>query len=230
MKLDRKKLSWIAATIALFFFIVAQLLDPPEPVELPPLTLEDRDAGVNDAAPIEEEEEEEPTDPDNRDAWIEAIESLVLDHLSSVTRSIDYSARLEAGLQAAPFMVDYSLAAAIDPVLSFAVSKRESSLRMNAKGKKGEIGLFQTMPGRRLVSRDWSSQEGQIAEGIARLRESFDTCEGMTLRNVLAHYSSGSCYKGFGAADRKLAAYEAARAALLERKVAVVLEVKNRWK
>lgn len=82
----------------------------------------------------------------------------------------------------------------IDPLLVAVLVSLESSWRVDARGKVGEIGLLQIHPRNRraLEGADMSTGNGQIEAGVKWLRFCVEQCGG-DLRRGLNAYATGHC-------------------------------------
>lgn len=76
----------------------------------------------------------------------------------------------------------------LDAALLIAVAYHESSLRVDARGRIGEIGLMQTH-GRAVGNNDMTTPQGQIMAGSRWLRRAIDICR--SIPGGLAMYATG---------------------------------------
>lgn len=110
----------------------------------------------------------------------------------------DWSANLppryyRRALEQVPSVVSWSVVYDIDPLLVAVLVSLESSWRVDARGKVGEIGLMQIHPKNRraLEGADMRDGDGQIEAGVKWLRACIDQCG--DVRRGLNAYATGHC-------------------------------------
>jgi len=93
-----------------------------------------------------------------------------------------------------PYVVEHSLKRDLDPLLICEIISKEGGWDIKAIGKRGEIGLMQTMCEANLKAfkegYDMSTAEGQIVAGTTHLKDWIDKSE--TLEQAWTGYASGN--------------------------------------
>jgi hypothetical protein len=131
------------------------------------------------------------------------LTALIEDFLSSVRYSRDYKKRKKEAFENIPLVIKYCEQYRIDPLLQGINFAFEASWKNHAKGKDGEKGIGQTMPGKFYRGIDLKTIEGQIEGSTKRLRYALDQCDG-NLRKALTHYVCGHCVSKSERTQRKI--------------------------
>lgn len=128
---------------------------------------------------------------------------LVDDFLLTVRHSKNYEKRKEEARKNIPLVIKYCKQYKLDPLLHGLVLREEAGWKPHAKGKKGEHGIGQVMPGKFYEGIDLTTIEGQIEGSAKRLRYAFDQCGG-DLYKALTHYGCGHCISSSERTKRKM--------------------------
>jgi soluble lytic murein transglycosylase-like protein len=139
------------------------------------------------------------------------LEAYITDFMKPISKTQAYKKRLKVAMRLIPVIVEQSQKVNIDPLLVGVIISFESSWDPNAKGKKGECGYMQIMPGHKKHKNiDICDPETNIRTGIEWLNQCFRDCSGNVPGALTRYGTGGACRPIARFVKWRLRAYRAA--------------------